>query len=109
MWTETNCCWPSGESLTSSVSWPCWAGGCGVRAGLAGLNAMQRVGRVPLRFASVAGGEHPDLDHIVHAWSSQSRPLAESSRENDHAGHSSVATVSRTLDALPSVGAHRLR
>jgi CRP/FNR family cyclic AMP-dependent transcriptional regulator len=32
------------------------------RAELAGLNAMQRVGRVLLRFASVAGGEHPDLD-----------------------------------------------
>ena len=32
------------------------------RAELAGLNAMQRVGRVLLRFASVAGGEQPDLD-----------------------------------------------
>jgi len=32
------------------------------RAELAGLNAIQRVGRVLLRFASVAGGEEPDLD-----------------------------------------------
>ncbi len=32
------------------------------RAELAGLNAMQRVGRVLLRFASVAGGEQPGLD-----------------------------------------------
>jgi len=31
------------------------------RAELAGLNALQRVGRVMLRFASVAGGEQPDL------------------------------------------------
>jgi CRP/FNR family transcriptional regulator, cyclic AMP receptor protein len=31
------------------------------RAELAGLNAMQRVGRVMLRFACVAGGEEPDL------------------------------------------------
>jgi CRP-like cAMP-binding protein len=31
------------------------------RAELAGLNAMQRVGRVLLRFAAVAGGEQPDL------------------------------------------------
>lgn len=32
------------------------------RAELAGLNAIQRVGRVLLRFASVVGGEEPDLD-----------------------------------------------
>ncbi|HVB41151.1 MAG TPA: Crp/Fnr family transcriptional regulator [Streptosporangiaceae bacterium] len=32
------------------------------RAELASLNATQRVGRVLLRFASVAGGEQPDLD-----------------------------------------------
>jgi len=31
------------------------------RAELAGLNATQRVGRVMLRFACVAGGEQPDL------------------------------------------------
>jgi CRP/FNR family transcriptional regulator, cyclic AMP receptor protein len=31
------------------------------RAELAGLNALQRVGRVLLRFAAVAGGEQPDL------------------------------------------------
>jgi CRP/FNR family transcriptional regulator, cyclic AMP receptor protein len=31
------------------------------RAELAGLNALQRVGRVLLRFAAVVGGEQPDL------------------------------------------------
>ena len=31
------------------------------RAELAGMNSLQRVGRVLLRFAAVAGGEQPDL------------------------------------------------